>query len=74
MGCELKPVDLDKFVSSRIDFKKMKWEAHLASSDTETQLALLDHVRRKVQGGDALDMGYRPLSSCIYFPLPPSVK
>ncbi|KAH8032912.1 hypothetical protein HPB51_003696 [Rhipicephalus microplus] len=40
-----------------------QWEALLASSDPEVQLALLDHVRQAAQASGALDMGPHPSSS-----------
>ncbi|KAH8032008.1 hypothetical protein HPB51_022530 [Rhipicephalus microplus] len=40
-----------------------QWEALLASSDPELQIALLDHVRQVAQASGALDMGPHPSSS-----------
>lgn len=63
-SCAKRPNELDRLQRMyRMENSLEQWEALLASSDPEVQLALLDHVRQAAQASGALDMGPHPSSS-----------
>ena len=61
--CDRKPANLKSFLGNNIVGSLEQWEAQLASSDPEVQLALLSHVRRAAQASGALDLGPQPTCS-----------
>lgn len=63
-GCLKRPPNLDTFLGQyKLCNTFEQWEAQLASSDPEVQLALLRHVRQTAAASGALDLGPHPSSS-----------
>uniref|UniRef100_L7M015 Putative tick transposon n=1 Tax=Rhipicephalus pulchellus TaxID=72859 RepID=L7M015_RHIPC len=63
-GCSKRPQKLNRLQRTyELENSLEQWEALLASSDPEVQLALLDHVRLAAQASGALDMGPHPSRS-----------